>query len=165
MRQADRPTAEEQLFVAAGPEHIWPFVIDIGLPARVSDELQAAEWERPGGDVAVGRRFVGTNCNEFFGEWQTTSTVIECDRPRAFSWAVGEVTEPITTWRFILRPDGAGTVVRQWVQLGVGPSYLQDVISAHPDHEERIVGERMQQFRVNMRANLLEVKRLAEVQP
>jgi hypothetical protein len=161
MRHADRPTAEEDLFVAAPPERVWPLIVDIGLVARVSDELVAARWV-PDAGPAVGSCFVGTNHNEFFGEWTTTSTVIECDEPRAFAWAVGDVDEPNTTWRFTLRPQDGGTTVGQWMQLGLGPSGLHLAIKNRPDREERIVERRLNQFRAAMRANLQEIKRLAE---
>ncbi|MDQ2797663.1 MAG: SRPBCC family protein [Actinomycetota bacterium] len=163
MRHADRPTIEEEIFVAAAPERIWPLVSDIALPVDPSTELQSVEWES-GADPepAVGRRFVGTNRNKHFGEWQTTSTVTECDEPFTFAWAVGDLDEPNTAWRFTLRPEGDGTVVVQWAQLGFGDSGLHVAIKTLPDKEERIVERRLEEFRAGMRANLEAIKQAAE---
>jgi hypothetical protein len=163
MRHADRPSVEEHLDVAAAPDRIWPLISDITFPVRPDSELLAAEWVDGAGDEPrVGRRFVGTNANRHFGKWQTTSTVIECEPPRVFAWAVGDPSEPNTTWRFTLEPLGTGTRVRQWVQLGVGPSGLGVAIERMPDKEERIVARRLEEFRAAMRANLEAVRHAAE---
>lgn len=162
MRHADKPTAEEEIHVGATPEQLWPLVTDITLITRTSEELVAAHWSDVDARPAVGRTFVGTNQNEYFGEWQTTSTVTECDPPTVFGWTVGDLDEPNTTWRFTVRPDRDGCVVTQWVRLGYGPSGLHLAIRSMPDKEERIVARRMKEFRTGMRANLEEIKRAAE---
>lgn len=161
MRHADRPTADVELYVEAPPERIWPLVTDLGLHVTISDELKAATWENEGG-AALGKRFVGTNRNTYFGEWQTTATVVEYDEPRAFAWAVGDVDDPNTTWRFSLRSQGSGTVLTQWMRLGTGASGLTIAIEKMPDKEERIVAVRMKEFRAAMQANLDAIKELAE---
>ena len=163
MRHEDRPSVEVELHVAAPPERIWPLVSDIAFVVDPSDELQAVEWES-GDDPepAVGRRFVGTNRNRHFGEWQTMSTVTECDEPRTFAWAVGDLDEPNTVWRFTLRPDGDGTVVVHGMQLGYGDSGLHVAIRRMPDKEDRIVERRMQEFRTALVRNLEAVKQAVE---
>jgi Polyketide cyclase / dehydrase and lipid transport len=161
MRHADQPSVEVEVYVQAPAERIWPLLTDLDVLVSLSDELQAAEWENEGG-AAVGRSFVGTNRNKYFGEWQTTSTVIECDEPRAFAWAVGDVDQPNTTWRFTVRSQGAGSLLSQWMRLGIGPSGLTVAIERMPDKEERIVERRLDEFRAAMRANLDAIKELAE---
>lgn len=163
MRHADKPTVEDELHIEATPERVWSFVTDLPLLVTFSQELQAVEWEDgSGGPPRTGRRFVGTSRNEHFGEWQTTSTVTECDEPRALAWSVGDLDEPNTSWRFTLRPDGAGTVLSQWAQLGTGPSGITIVIARMPDKEERIVQRRIEEFRTAIRTNLQGIKELAE---
>lgn len=162
MRHADKPTAEESIHIAATPEQVWPLVTDITLITRTSEELVHAHWSDPDGVPAVGQTFVGTNRNEYFGEWQTTSTVTECEKPSVFAWSVGDLDEPNTSWRFTVRAEGDGCVVTQWVRLGYGPSGLHLAIRSMPDKEERIVARRMKEFCTGMRANLEEIKRLAE---
>ncbi|MGI8678251.1 MAG: SRPBCC family protein [Jatrophihabitans sp.] len=165
MRHVERPTVEEQIVVAAPPERIWPLVSDIAFVVDTSPELQAVEWES-GDDPTpvVGRRFFGTNQNKHFGRWQTTSTVTECDEPCTFAWAVGDLDEPNTSWRFTLRPESDGTLVVQWGQLGFGDSGLHIAIKNMPDKEERIVERRLEEFRAGMRSNLEAIKRTVEAQ-
>lgn len=163
MRHADKPTVEDELHVEAAPEHVWSFVADLPLLVTFSAELQAVEWEDGAdGPPSSGRRFVGTNHNRHFGEWQTVSTVTECDEPRVLAWSVGNLDDPNTSWRFCLRPDGAGTVLTQCAQLGTGWSGLTVAIERTPDKEERIVERRIEDFRVAIRANLEGIKELAE---
>lgn len=163
VRHADQPTFEESVRVAAPPERVWPLVSDISFLVDASDELQGVRWASGEGDVpCVGRTFVGRNSNKYFGEWETTSTITECDEPQTFAWSVGDVDEPNTCWRFTLEPDGDGTVVTQWGRLGYGPSGLHIAIESMPDKEERIVAGRIAEFRAGMRANLDAIKRAAE---
>ena len=163
MRHADRPATQVELYVEAPPERIWPLVSDIRIPVEGSDELRTVEWSSDEGDEPkVGRTFVGTSANKYFGEWQTTSTVTECDPPRTFAWVVGDLDEPNSSWRFALRPSGSGTVVTQWARLGYGPSGMHLGIRANPDKEERIVERRLEQRRAAMRATLELIKQRAE---
>jgi hypothetical protein len=159
MRCADQPEVEEQVDIAAPADRVWPHVIDFNLMASVSDELVEVRWLDNG--PALGARFVGVNRNRYFGEWETTSTVIACDPPRVFAWAVGDTERPNTTWWFTL--DGTDAVtLTQRVRIGTGPSGLQYAIQQRPDKEERIVERRLEEFRAAMQANLDEIKRRAE---
>ncbi len=163
MRHADRPTIEEHIDIAASPEQVWPYASDIALSVGVSPELIGVEWASGEGDApCVGRQFVGTNTNQYYGRWQTTSTVIECDEPRVFGWVVGDPANPNTTWRYTLSATDGGTRCTQWMQLGTGPSGLGTAIDRMPDKEERIVANRMTQFRDWMRTNLETIKQRAE---
>ena len=63
------------------------------------------------------------------GEWETVSTVTECDPPHRFAWAVGDPAHPSATWRFTLQPDGEGTRLEQWYADGPGP--------LRPEHRHR----------------------------
>jgi hypothetical protein len=163
VRHADRPTVEERVDIAAPPTQVWPHVSDIGLSVGVSDELLAVAWTSGVGDApCVGRTFVGTNANKYFGQWQTTATVIECDEPRAFAWAVGDIAEPNTTWRYILEATSSGTRLTQCVQLGIGASGLTVAIARMPDKEERIVARRLEEFRMSLRRNLETIRSRVE---
>ncbi len=121
-RYADTPTVEVETYVEASPEQVWDLVSDIGLMPELSTELQSVEWLDGAAGPAVGHTFRGHNAHQAIGEWTTTSHVIECEAPRVFAWAVQDPDRPIAVWRFTLRPEGAGTVLRQWVQLGPGRS-------------------------------------------
>ncbi len=165
MRYADRPTAEEHIDIAAPPDRVWRHASDIALSVGVSPELIGVEWASGEGDEpCVGREFVGTNTNKYYGTWQTTATVIECDEPRVFGWVVGDPANPNTSWRYTLTATDGGTRCTQWMQLGTGPSGLTTAIERMPDKEERIVENRMTQFHTWMRSNLETIKQRAEAQ-
>lgn len=160
MRYADGPTAEVEIFVAAPAERVWPLVTDIDLPARFSTEFQGAHWIDDG--PALAARFVGRNRHQARGEWEVTCVVTACDVGECFAWAVGDTDTPGATWRFTIDPAPGGVVLRQWAQIGPGPSGLTPVIAAMPDKEERIVARRLEEFRTNMQATVEGIKQLAE---
>jgi hypothetical protein len=163
VRLADLPELTESIHVATAPERIWPYVSDIAFGVETSAELLAVEWcDGEGPAPFVGRSFVGTNANRYFGQWQTTSTVTECDEPRVFGWAVGDVDRPNSRWRFTLEPDDDGTTLTQWVRIGPGDSGLTIAVARMPDKEERIVASRLREFAAAMRAHLEAVKARAE---
>jgi uncharacterized protein YndB with AHSA1/START domain len=162
MRYADGPAAEVDTYIEATPETVWDLVTDIELMARLSSELQAAQWvgDEPG--PAPGREFVGRNHHQAMGEWETRSFVVECERPSVFAWAVSDAEHPSATWRFTLRPEGAGTRLSQWVRMGPARSGLSLAIDRMPEKEERIVERRLGEFRAAMEANLAQFKEIGE---
>jgi hypothetical protein len=168
VRYADRPTVEAVVHVEAPPARVWPLVRDIHVVAESSEELQEAHWlpapEGPAeGDApARGHRFRGRNAHPQAGEWETVSEVVECDEERAFGWAVMDPENPSALWRFTLTPVEGGTELRQWAQLGPGPSNLTTVIERMPDKEERIVAHRLREFRQGIERTLAEIKQRAE---
>lgn len=160
--KADQPTVAWEARIEAAPEQVWPLVTDIHLMARLSSELQEVSWLDGATGPALGHQFAGRNANGYMGEWTTTSTVVEYDEPRRFAWAIGEPDVPATTWRFTLRPDGSGTVLEQWAQIGLGWSGLNLAIEAMPDKEQRIIFVRLREFESGFKANLAAIKELAE---
>ena len=122
-------------------------VSDICLMPGLSAELQEVAWLGEATGPAVGHRFTGRNANAYRGTWETVSTVVECDAPRRFTWAVGDPGHPMATWRFTLRPDGAGTVLEQWARMGPARSGLSLAIDAMPDKEQKIVFVRLRETR------------------
>jgi ligand-binding SRPBCC domain-containing protein len=159
---ADTPAVAAQIYIEAPPERVWALVSDIALMPRLSAELQAVTWMDEVTGPAVGRRFLGRNANAALGQWETVSTVVECDAPRRFAWAVGDPGYPATTWRFTLRPDGAGTVLEQWTQMGPARSGLNLAIDAMPDKEAKIVFVRLRELEAGMIHNLAAIKDMAE---
>jgi hypothetical protein len=162
MRYAELPTTDVESYIDARPDLVWDLVTDIELIAEISSELTRVEWQDGADSPCVGAVFVGHNFHTAMGEWRTTSFVIECDQPRVFAWAVTDVVNPSSIWRFTLRPDGAGTVLNQWAQIGPGRSGLNYAIDAMPDKEERIIARRLVEFRAGMTANLARIKELSE---
>ena len=159
---ADGPVAAAQILIDAPPERVWQLVSDIFLMPGLSSELREVAWLDGATGPAVGHRFTGRNAHPKVGEWETVSTVTECDEPHRFAWAVGDPSHPSATWRFTLRPDGAGTRLEQWMRMGPGRSFLNVAIDAMPDKEQKIVFVRLREHEAGMKHNLAEIKHRAE---
>lgn len=161
---ADKPTVAVQIGIEAPLERVWALVSDIFLMPRLSGELREVEWLDGATGPALGHRFTGRNHNEVYGPWETVSTIVEYDEPHRFAWVVGDPAEPGAMWRFTLRPEGPGTVLEQWAQVGPGPSGLTIAIAAMPDREQKIVFVRLREFETGFKANLATIKDLAEAE-
>ncbi|MHB9848348.1 SRPBCC family protein [Streptomyces krungchingensis] len=159
---ADRPTVEVTTWIAATPERVWQLVSDVELMPGMSSELQSVEWLDGATGPAVGARFVGRSRHDSFGEWATTSTVVEAEPGRLFAWAVEDPAHPSAVWRFRLEPKDGGTELTQWMQMGPGRSGLSYAIDAMPEKEQKIVFVRMREFERNMTVTLDHIKNLAE---
>ncbi|ONI79949.1 cyclase [Actinosynnema sp. ALI-1.44] len=161
-RYADKPTVEVRTWIDAAPDRVWAIVADVERMADMSTELQWVAWLDGVTGPALGHRFVGHSRHESFGEWSTTSEVVDCERGRTFGWAVGDVAEPSATWRFHLRGKDGGTELAQWVRVGPGRSGLSSAIDRMPDKEQKIVFVRLRELERNMTATLAHIKGIAE---
>jgi Polyketide cyclase / dehydrase and lipid transport len=162
VRFADRPTTETDIFVAAPPAAVWAQVTEIMTPARFGTELQEATWLEADAAPCLGARFLGRNYHPARGQWETTSTVVDFVPERRFGWAVGDPEEPSAVWRLELAPEGDGTRLRYWAQMGPGPSGMTAVIEKMPDKEEAIIARRLQEWEKNMTATITGIKEMAE---
>jgi ligand-binding SRPBCC domain-containing protein len=159
---ADMPTVAAETFVEAPPDRVWEYVSDIHLMPTLSTELQEVEWLDGATGPQLGRRFAGRSAHAALGSWETVSTVVECEEPWRFAWAVGDPERPSAIWRFTLRSEGTGTVLEQWAQLGPARSGLSFAIDAMPDKEQKIVFVRLREFETGLKSNLAAIKKLAE---
>lgn len=159
---ADCPVAAAEVHIEAPPARVWDLASDIFLMPELSSELQAVEWLDGATGPAVGHRFTGRSAHPAMGEWDTVSTVTECDEPHRFAWVVGDPGHPSATWRFTLKPDGEGTLLEQWYQMGPARSGLNIAIDAMPDKEAKIVFVRLREHETAMRHNLEQIKSRAE---
>ena len=91
---ADKPTVAVQAYIEAPPERVWALVSDFHLMPQLSSELQEVAWLDEAGSPGAGRRFLGRNAHPAMGRWESTSTIVECDAPRRFEWAVGDPGHP-----------------------------------------------------------------------
>ncbi|KOG43652.1 SRPBCC family protein [Streptomyces resistomycificus] len=161
-RYADKPTVEVRTWIAAPPEQVWTLVSDIELMPRMSSELQHVEWLDGRTAPALGARFIGRSKHEALGEWTTTSHIVEYEPPRLLAWGVENPQNPTAIWRFTLEPQGGGTLLSEWMQMGPAPSGLSFAIDRMPEKEQKIVFVRMREFEANMTITLEEIKKLAE---
>ena len=160
MRYADGPTVEHDVLVRADAETVWELVTDIALPARFSDEFLGARWLDDG--PAVGARFVGRNRHAAMGEWETTSVVVRCERPRSFAWHVTDAEHPSSSWWYELEQQTDGVRLRHGGRIGPAPSGLTFAIAAMPEKEERIIARRLSELGRNVDATLQGIRALAE---
>src|SRR5262245_4163650 len=123
-RYADTPTVEVTTWIDAPPRRVWELVSDVTLMPGMSEELQSTTWLDGATGAALGARFVGRSKHRSFGEWATTSTVVECEPARVFAWAVEDPDRPSAVWRFRLEPRDDGTELSQWMRMGPGRSGL-----------------------------------------
>jgi uncharacterized protein YndB with AHSA1/START domain len=158
LRYADTPTVEVEAFIKAPPARVWELVADPELMPSLSDELCAVTWLDGATKPALGARFRGTNRHAALGEWTTTSFIVEFETERAFAWAVEDPTNPTAVWRFALTPDGEGTRLTQWMQMGPGRSGLNAAIDRMPDKEKQIVFVRLREFEGGMAKTLALIK-------
>lgn len=161
-RYADKPTVEVRTWIDAPPARVWAVVSDIEVMPRTSTELQSVEWLDGVTSPRLGARFVGHSKHEAFGEWSTTSHIVQWEPERVFAWAVGDPHNPSAVWRFGLQPVDGGTELSQWAQLGPGRSGLSRAIDQMPDKEQKIVFVRLREWEAGMTSNLEQLKRLAE---
>ncbi|MGX1548503.1 SRPBCC family protein [Streptomyces adustus] len=173
VRFADGPSVHCDVHVAAAVPRVWELVTDIGLPARLSPELQRVAWLDGADGPSAGACFEGYNHHRQLGEWRTVSHVVELDEPHVFAWAVtdadGRYGEPtldpanaMANWRYELDAEGGGSRLRQSVRIGPGRSGLTLALERWPDREEEFVAFRLQELRAGMEATLRGIKALAE---
>ncbi|MET9917214.1 SRPBCC family protein [Streptomyces sp. NPDC006435] len=173
MKYSDGLSVEVTVHVDATVQRVWELVSDIGLPARLSPELQSVAWLDGAARPVVGARFEGFNRHPMIGEWRTVSHVIEADEQRAFAWAVtdadgryGEATlDParcMASWRYGIAAEGSGTRLRQTARIGPGRSGLLVAIEGRPDRERQIIEFRLKELRAGMATTLHGIKELAE---
>ena len=162
LRYSDGPETATDVLVFAPADVVWPLVCDINLPARFSSEFLGAQWIDGADQPRPGARFTGRNRHSAIGEWETTSTVVELEPAREFSWAVGDPQSPSSRWWITLEPEGSDTRLRMRMRMGPAPSGISRAIDAMPDKEDRILRRRLGELLANMEATLGGIKALAE---
>ena len=157
---ADGPGVTAEVDVKAPPTDVWPYISDIQLPARFSDEFQGAEWVSD--TPEVGATFLGRNQNENLGDWEVTCHVAGYEENRVFAWNAGDAEDPSAQWRFELIPLAGSTRLRFSMVLGPGPSGLTAVIDTKPDKEAKIIANRQKHQAANMRRTIEGIRDLVE---
>jgi|GEM_PF-2936711 len=153
-------TGSVTVSVAAAPEAVWAFACDPSIPARFSEELQAASFAE--GDIAqAGAVIVGTNRNGEFS-WTTESTVTDCVEPSLFRWATGDPDAPTATWTLSIAPADGGATLTHTVVFHPGRPPLGPAVEAEPSRAHEIVQTRLESVLVNMTATATGIAGLAE---
>ncbi|MDA2810313.1 SRPBCC family protein [Nocardiopsis sp. RSe5-2] len=156
-------TVEVETRIGAAPARVWTLASDISVPPRFSGELLETGWLDGADGPRVGARFAGRNRNGYMGEWTTTSEVVEVDEPRTFAW---DVLLPdgrrVAAWRFDLRAEDGGTVLRLSMRVGPDRSPVDDTYESDPEKGPRLVGKRLRMLEGGMRATVEGIRGLAE---
>lgn len=157
---ADGPGVTVEVDVKAPPADVWPYISDIELPARFSDEFQGSEWlsDTPG----MGATFVGRNRRDDLGDWEVTCHVVGYEENRVFAWNSVDAGDPAAQWRFELIPLAGSTRLRFEMVLGPGPSGLTMIIGQMPDMEAKIIANRQKEQAANMRRCVEGIRDLVE---
>jgi hypothetical protein len=105
--------------VAAPAGRCWDLVTDIRRIGEFSPETFEAEWLAGADGPGTGARFRGHVRRNGRGPvYWTTCTVIASDPGREFAFSVaGPGGRSVNTWRYVLRPRGAGTDITESFEL------------------------------------------------
>ena len=129
-----------------------------GAVPAFSQELQAV---RIAGPIGVGTTFEGDQRRGETG-WTTTSTVTEFAPPSVFSWSVGDLERPVSTWTFEVVDHGDHRELRQSLKLFGAPSGLTIAMEQNPDQAEAILAGRVAELTKNMQATVDGLVAMAE---
>ena len=155
MTQTAQTTQVYQLYIRATPEQVWDAITN---PTTIAKYFHGAQVDEGPLEVGAARTSWSPDRSQLWGD----NTILECDPPRRFAWAVGDPARPSATWRFTLKPDGEGTRLEQWYQMGPARSGLNIAIDAMPDKEQKIVFVRLREHETGMKHNLELIKDQAE---
>lgn len=152
MGAVDTMVIEVRHDFAANITDVWNLLTDVERMAGLGPEHLHAQWSTPG--PALGAQFTGRNARDG-REWTLPCTVDLYEPPQRFGWVVGDPAQPSSSWRYELRPNGAGgTEVRQQFSHGPGFTFLRRAVEKYPDREVEFVSGRAEELTAGMRATL-----------
>lgn len=145
--------------VAAPPTAVWPFISDINVPARFSEEFVGAEWS--GDERGLGAKFVGSNKMGDF-KWSVDCFVTAHEENRVFEWSTGDPSEPGGVWRLEIEPLGPHSRLRFSMLIGPTNNGTAPHAQAEPDRESVRLNRRRGVIKANMDLTVAGIKALAE---
>jgi len=165
MLLSDRPTAQCEREIRASRSAVWNLITDPTRIGELSPECRGGQWDQSDRPPVVGSTFT---CANSWGPmtWRTTSTVVQWEPDRAFSWVVGSPDLPSATWRYQLHPTKTGgTRLVLAMEFGPGPSGTTSRIAQVPHKEEHVVAARTAEHNSNMAATLAAIESTLEATP
>jgi len=115
-------SGETSLRMDARPEDVWALVSDVTRIGEFSPETFEARWRRGSTGPEVGARFKGhVKRNGVGPTYWSACRVTACVPHEVFEFVVevdGPMDGPINRWGYRLEPDGAGTRVTEYYELG-----------------------------------------------
>lgn len=115
MQDLDRD--ELSLRIDASPEEVYDLVSDITRTPEFSPEVVSSIWLGGATEAVVGARFKARNRVQRGPGWNNKPVVTVADRGREFAFTRTELGGGTMLWRYVLRPDGQGTVVTESYEL------------------------------------------------
>ena len=113
---------EVSLHMDAPPAEVWSLVSDVTRIGEFSPETFEARWRRGSTGPEVGARFKGhVKRNGVGPTYWSACRVTACVPNEVFEFVVeveGPVEAQVNRWGYRLEPDGEGTLVTEYFQLG-----------------------------------------------
>lgn len=159
---ADGAGAVVEIDVKAKPEYLWPYVADLAFSSGFSEESTGARWADEVEVPGLGARFIGSNSNDFMGDWEIDCFINRYEVNSEFGWGTSDPDNPGARWLFELDGIAGATRLRYSVIIGPGPSGLTQAIAQRPDKEARILAGRVESLRSNMTKVINGIKEAAE---
>jgi uncharacterized protein YndB with AHSA1/START domain len=120
------PELSASIEISAPVEEVWQLVSDVTRMPEWSPQVTSVRLRTGFDEVALGAEF--TNRNSLGGglDWTTHATITAYDAPREVAF---RVEENWVTWRFLLEPSSAGTVLHQRREAPDGISDLSQQLT------------------------------------
>jgi len=105
-------TISESIEINATPEAVFAVISDLVQMGRFSLENRGGRWVGGATGPARGARFKGRN-GQGRSSWSTIATVVTCDAPHEFSFAVTYFGIKVSRWTYQVTPRDGGVNLRQ----------------------------------------------------
>src|SRR4051812_33504722 len=99
--------------IAAAPDVVYELVSDITRMGEWSPECERCTWTDGATGPAAGARFKARNRGRRGPAWFNTPTVTVADPGREFAFNRQGMAIGSYTWRYVMRPSDAGTLVTE----------------------------------------------------
>jgi uncharacterized protein YndB with AHSA1/START domain len=132
-------SATATIHIDASPTEVWQTVVDVRRQPGWSCEARKCEWSPPANQAAAGARFRGHN-RRGFRRWTRENEVTNVEPDQVLCWRTlpSRLYPDSTDWRVELRPDGAGTEVRESYQIrSISRGFEIFMYWFNPSHRER----------------------------
>ena len=121
---------EASISIYAAPDVVWNLVTAMERYGEWSSENAGGYWRKNAegipGTGQVGDEFVGIN-RRGDQEWKALVEIIERDESRAFAFVTGGTKGNYVLWRYVLAPEGEGTLLtEQWALRNLSPVMIEN---------------------------------------
>ncbi|MDO5076252.1 SRPBCC family protein [Corynebacterium sp.] len=156
--QPENFRATESIVIDATPEEIFDTISDITRTGEWSPVVETCWWDdtQHGREPNVGDVFYGRNVTPN-RTWETRCVVTAYERPKVFSWIVGE---GVVNWGFHVAPAEVGaTLTETWEVTDNGFAFFKQKYGDDADAE---LEDRRQAALSGIPATLAKIKEIIE---